>query len=213
MEVLSKLFGSKDIVKMLRLFILNPDEYFELADVIARTKGDRDAVRQEISMLLRIGFVKRRSFYKEVERKRKGKKVQARKRVSGYTLNEEFMHLTALRHLVAGNEMVNGRDLTKKLARSGQLKLVVLAGIFVGDLHSRVDLLIVGDRLRRSALESVIRGFEAEIGREIHYAVFGTSDFKYRLSMHDRLLRDTFDFAHSTVIDRLGVDREALATP
>jgi len=208
MDTLGKLFGSKDIVKILRLFILNPMEHFDLADVRERTRVDRSIVRQELATLARIAFVKQRSFYKEVERMRGKHKIRTRKRVSGYILNEEFEYLSALRLLVAGSGMVSERDLTKRLMKTGRLKLVVLAGVFVGDFDSRVDLLVVGDRLRRQKLEGIIQKFETELGREINYAAFSTDDFKYRLSMHDRLLRDTFDFAHSTVIDRLGIDRE-----
>lgn len=212
MDALSKLFGSKDIVKILRLFILNPNDHFEPADVVERTKIGRDVVRQEVTMLERVGFVKKVSFYKEVEKMRGKRMVQARKRTSGYILDDTFKHLPALRELLAGSGMISERDLTKKLTKAGRLKLVVLAGVFVGDFGSRVDLLVVGDQLRRPALERVIRDFEAEVGREISYAAFSTSDFKYRLSMQDRLLRDTFDFAHSTIIDRLGIDQASAAT-
>ncbi|HEX9609017.1 MAG TPA: hypothetical protein VGA06_02295 [Candidatus Paceibacterota bacterium] len=210
MDMLGKLFGSKDIVKLLRLFILNPTDHYDFADVIARTKIDRDIARQELSMLERIGFIKKRLFYKEIEKHLGKRTTMVRKRASGYALNETFTHLSALRELIAGIGMVSERDLTKKLTKAGRLKLVVLSGVFVGDFGSRVDLLVVGDRLRRPVLERVIRDFELEVGREISYAAFSTSDFRYRLSMQDRLLRDTFDFAHSTVLDRLGIDRSAL---
>ena len=161
MDTLGKLFGSKDVVKILRLFILNPTEHFGLPDVIERTRIDRDVARQELQMLERIDFVRKRSFYKEVERTHGKRKVLTRKRTSGYILNEEFEHLSALQLLVAGSGMVSERDLTKKLAKAGRLKLVVLAGVFVGDFEGRVDLLVVGDRLRRQKLESVIQKFEA----------------------------------------------------
>jgi len=64
----------------------------------------------------------------------------------------------------------------------------------------------VGDNLKRGAIDSVVRGIEAELGKEIIYSVFETDDFKYRLSMFDKLIRDILDFPHQKIVDRLNID-------
>ena len=42
---------------------------------------------------------------------------------------------------------------------------------------------------------------EAEIGKELAYAVFDTPDFLYRANMYDKLVRDVIDFPHEKVLD------------
>lgn len=208
MDTLGKLFGSKDIVKILRLFLLNSHEPYDVDDVTKRMRVSTAVARQELSMLANIGFVKKRSFFKEVETKRRKKKVMQKKRTAGFVLDEAFPYLEAVRNLVAGPDMINQKDLLKRLGRAGSLKLVMLAGVFVEDLDSRLDLLLVGDRIRRKLLENAMRELETEIGREVRYAAFGTDDFLYRLGLRDRLIRDAFDYPHATVVDRLGIEQK-----
>ena len=50
---------------------------------------------------------------------------------------------------------------------------------------------------KQVALEQRIAKGEAllaELGRELRYASFTTEDFKYRVGVYDRLIRDVFDF-------------------
>ena len=68
MEILSKLFGGKGIVKILRLFLFNPDGLYEQKDVAVKTRTDADVVRSELKMLSKIGFIRKRNFYKEVQK-------------------------------------------------------------------------------------------------------------------------------------------------
>jgi hypothetical protein len=80
------------------------------------------------------------------------------------------------------------------------------AGVFIQNWDSRVDLLIVGDELNLPKIESVIKVIESEIGKEISYSAFETSDFEYRLGIHDRLVRDIIDYPHVALVDRLGIE-------
>ena len=57
-------------------------------------------------------------------------------------------------------------------------------------------------------MERVIRSIEAEIGKELRYASFETPDFRYRLGMYDKLVRDILDFPHKKVVDKIGVASE-----
>jgi len=59
-----------------------------------------------------------------------------------------------------------------------------------------VDLLIVGDKMKKGKIEEGVRRLEAEVGTELIYAVFETADFLYRLKMYDKLVRDILDFPH-----------------
>ena len=50
-----------------------------------------------------------------------------------------------------------------------------------------------------------MHALEAELGREIRYAFFTTPDFRYRLGVYDRLLRDVFDYPHRVLLDKIGL--------
>lgn len=209
MDTLSKLFGGSGIVKILRMFLFNPDEAFEVRDIAKRTRVDSDLVRNELSMLLSIGFIERKSFFREREglHRRRGvtSKSDRRVRVQGYKLLPTFPYLTELRGLMVGATPAWSEELARRFKKVGSLKMVIASGVFVGNLDSRIDILLVGENIKRTALLNSIKNVEAELGREIRYALFSTQDFKYRLGIYDRLVRDVLDYRHEKVIDRLGI--------
>ncbi len=81
----------------------------------------------------------------------------------------------------------------------------MLSGFFVGMIEPQVDLLVVGDTIDERVLKTSVHSLEAELGREIRYAAFATTDFRYRLEVYDRLLRDVFDYPHRVLIDKIGL--------
>ena len=73
--------------------------------------------------------------------------------------------------------------------------------VFIGDMESRVDVLLVGDKLKKNVLQQVIKSLEAEIGKELDYVVFDSEEFKYRLDMYDKLVCDIIDLPHEKLVD------------
>ncbi len=207
MKILSKLFGSEAKVKLMRLFLFNPDQPFSPSDIAARAKVSLPGVRHEVARLKKIGMIKGRRFSHLVPVKRGKKIVMNRKKEGGWILNSGFPYLPALRNLLINTVLLHNSEIIRKLNVVGRIKLVIISGIFIRDDDSRVDLLVVGDAIRLAALENVIRGIEAEIGKELRYAAFETDDFKYRLGMYDKLVRDILDYPHQAILDRLGLDR------
>jgi hypothetical protein len=67
----------------------------------------------------------------------------------------------------------------------------------------RLDLLLVGDGLKKSEAARIVRGMEAEIGTELTYALFNTEEFLYRINVRDKLVRDIFDYSHEVILNRL----------
>ena len=109
----------------------------------------------------------------------------------------------ALQSFLLGTAPVQQNQVLKQLTRVGRLKLVIIAGAFIQDFDSRIDLLIVGDNIKRIPLENAVRRLEAELGRELRYAVFNSRDFQYRLNVYDKLVRDVLDYPHQKVVNRL----------
>lgn len=204
MEVLSKLFGGTARIKVLRLFIFNQDEVFDNTEIAKKAKIYQEDARKETSLLLSIGFIRRKSAYKDVVVIKRGKKIEKKKKINGYTINKDFKYLTDLSALLSSDDDTH-KMIIKKLHSIGTLKLVIASGFLIQDSDSRIDLLIVGNSLRKAPLETAIKAIESEIGRELRYSAFDTSEFQYRMSIYDRLVRDIMDFPHITLIDKIGI--------
>jgi len=189
MERLSKLFGSPARLKVLRLFVFNQDTLFPLANIAERTKLSKDVVRHEVADLIAAGLLVKKSSRGAV----------------GYKVNARFEHLTALNAFIRETTSVRPQKMVAALKRAGTLRLVALSGHFTSVLETQVDLLVVGDNLEERVLTHVVSSLEAELGREIRYASFATEDFRYRLGVYDRLLRDVFDYPHRLLIDKIGL--------
>lgn len=198
MDTLTAIFGNQTKVRVLRLFLFNPETPFFLPEIALRTKCGPGAVRAELSSLLKVDLLRKRLTTKEID----GKKTHG----LSYQLNPKFVYLNELKNFLTVASVSADETLLRKFSNVGKLKLVVASGMFIQNWDARVDLLIVGDELDQKRIETVIKSIEAEIGKEIAYSAFETSDFEYRLGIHDRLIRDIIDYPHVTLLDRLGVE-------
>jgi len=205
MEILGKLLGTEERVKIMRLFLLNAEMCFDAHDIMDRSKVNKGALRREIGLLLKIGFVKPRNFTKDIERT-KGNTVKIiKKKVSGWQLSIDFPLLLPVRNLLISSEPVKKEDIIARFKSTGKVKLLVLSGVFIQNDDSRVDILVVGDDLKRKSIENVLRSIEAEVGKELSYALFETQDFLYRLSVYDKFVRDILDFPHENILDKINI--------
>lgn len=204
MEILGKLFGSPAKVKIMRLFLSNPDQAFDNQEISRRTKVTASNTRKEVLNLEKAGLVKKKSFFKEASGNRNGR--PSKKRVSGWTLDPKFSYLEPLKNLLIRLNPIGQKDIKKRFEKAGKIQAVIISGVFIQEPESRVDMLIVGDKLKAPSVESVIKDIEAELGQEIKYSVFETDDFRYRMGIYDKLIRDILDFSHIKVIDRLGME-------
>jgi hypothetical protein len=169
----------------MKLFIFNRGAIYTAKTVGERVKESPKKVRKELSALLKAGLIKRRA--------------------RGYVLAEDYPFLPALEHFLTDTSKVSDKDIVKKLSRAGKLSLILTSGFFRHDPEARVDLLVVGDRLKPKKLMTAISSLEAELGRELRYAAFETPDFKYRMGVYDKLIRDILDYPHRTIIDKVGL--------
>lgn len=195
MNILAKLFSSEALVKVMRLFLMNPDGGFENKDISAHCRIKPNSTRTEVALLSSVGFIQKKTFTKEVEIKNTVKK----KKVTGWALNKNFVYLSPLYDLLVTSKSVDKKDLTSRIKKTGKVKMLVVAGAFLKEDQSRLDMLVVGDNINIKKFENVIRGLESEIGKELRYSSFTTDEFKYRVSMYDKLVCDVFDFTHEVV--------------
>lgn len=94
--------------------------------------------------------------------------------------------------------------LVKRIGALGRVKLAVVSGVFINSGASRADVLIVGDGIKKARLNACMARLESEIGKELNYVCLTTEEFRYRMDMYDRFLRDILEEPHETVINKLG---------
>jgi hypothetical protein len=198
MDILGKLLGGVGRVKIMRLFLLNPEQGFETSDTAERSRLSASIARRTMSSLVAMNFVKKKSFIKEITDGRSGK--VKKKRVQGYFLNLEFPYIQELRALLIEGDFMKHDDIARRFRPAGKVQLLVVSGIFMKKSASRLDVLVVGDNIRKSYIQKTIAVLESELGTELSYALFDTNDFKYRVSMYDKLLRDVFEYPHERLI-------------
>lgn len=206
MEILVKLFGSEAKVKLMRLFLFNPGTSYSATEIMQRSQVKRQDMKKELSKLMNIGIIKKKSVVREIRQKKKKKVIIKRVSDTGYYLDQKFAYLQALKNLLIMVSLHANDGLVKKFASVGRIKLFIASGVFIQEWDTRVDLLVVGDDLNMSRLDTVMKSIEAEIGKEIIYSAFETSDFEYRYGMQDKLIRDILDLPHTTLVDKLNVE-------
>ena len=200
MEILGKLFGSPARVRILRLFLLNPDKVFDKDSVVRRSKVSEREVKKELSTLADIGFIKPKT--RVADEDEKGSSRESKK---GWQVNSAFPIIRPLKLLLLHTVPFSREEIVRRLRPVGKIKLIVTAGIFIQNEDSRTDLLLVGDEIKKTALDHAIRLMEAEIGRELNYGVFETDDFHYRLGVYDKFIRDVLDYPHEKILDKIGL--------
>ena len=198
------------MVKLLRLFIFNPEEVFTNKEASARAKITMDTLRLELSIMKQMGFIKKKTATRQVTKGKGKKKTVKNKRVLGWVLNEKFPYIESLQNFLTSATPVKDKDIPKRLSGAGTLKLIIVSGMFIQNWDSRLDILIVGNNIKKTQLEVAIKSIESELGKELRYAVFGTQEFKYRMGVYDRLIRDVFDYPHKIILDKIGVGTDSV---
>lgn len=183
MEILGKILGNSARVKIMRLFLLNRGKCFGGKDVAKRSRVNQLIVRRELRLLSSIGFIKKRSS-SSLE----------------WYFNNLFKYGAEFENLLLSSDTLSKQAILNNFKKVGKVKLIIVSGVFIKNRNSRVDLLIVGDKMKRSKIEEGIKKIEAEIGIELVYAVFETKEFIYRLNMYDKLVRDILDYPHDVVL-------------
>lgn len=194
MEILAKLFGGQARVRIMRLFLLNNEAVFEVEDIVSRSRVTKVNVRKEIKALLAMGFIKNKIIIKEGVR-------GSKKKINGWYLNTAFRYLNSIRDVLVDPTLLVQEDLKDRFRPAGKIKLMIVSGVFIGEDKSRADLLLVGDKLKKNIVNQVVKGLEAEIGKELDYVVLDSEEFKYRLDMYDKLICDILDLPHEKLID------------
>jgi len=184
-ESIAHIFGSEAKVKIMRLFVFNPNLSYTATEVAIRTKVGSTGARKELNSLLKAGLIKKRG--------------------KSFFLNRSYTYLSAVGNFLIDANPLSEKEIIRKISTAGVIKLILTSGVFLHNPDSRVDILIVGDHIKQGKLLAVMSTIEAELGKELRYAVFETADFQYRLGIYDKLIRDILDSQHEKILNKLGL--------
>lgn len=189
-EVLNKLFGSPYKARLIRFFISNSESPFSFQEISKRTKIQFAVLRREITLLSKIHLIKH------------SKKNGAEK----WILNSSFIFLRPLKNLILSSMPVSRGELLEKLKKIGRLKLIILSGVLIQEENdSKIDIMIVGDNIKKGPLVKILKNIESDLGREISYALMSTNEFRYRFDIRDKFIREILESPHQTILDRLKI--------
>lgn len=198
MNMLEHLFGSKTRVRLLRLFLNDGNEKYFVRELTRRIGAQINAVRNELSHLVKFGLV---SVVEVVDEDAKTSRSRL-PRKKFYKLNTDAILYPELKALFGKSSLLLEKDLIRKLTHAGQLQYLALTGSFVGLEDAPTDLLVVG-RISRDKLVPIIKEFEQEVGREVNYTMMTTQEFKERRDMTDRFLFSILESRKLVVLDNV----------
>lgn len=181
----------------MRFFLLENKQYFRIEEIVSKSKINHANCLSELKFLSKVEFL--------LCKKIKIKKNDSKRKIAIFVwqMNPNFKYINEFENLLINAESIKKEDLLKNISKAGKIKLVITAGIFMDNDNSPADLLIVGDNLNKKIINGILRKIETDIGKELKYSVFSTEDYKYRVAVYDKFVRDILDFPHVKILDKM----------
>lgn len=190
--MLEHIFGSKTRVKLLALFLKDPDKSFFVRELTRKLKLQINAIRRELNNLEEIDIIK-------INKKGAGKAASGLEK-KYYQANKDFVLYPELKGLFFKSQLLLRQSLLDELTKLGKINYLVLTGIFSGErIAFGTDMLIVG-RVNRQKLAKLIKVFETDLGHEINYTVMTPEEFKYRKDITDKFLYEILESNKKIVV-------------
>ena len=191
--MIDALFGSKTRVKLLHLFLNNPNRAFYVREITRKIDEQINSVRRELANMLSIGIIKSETSNNRLY----------------YEINQDYPHFKPLHEIFSdaassGNASVEAKvdtnDWPKRLKPLGDVRVLLFAGSLVKGSTSDVDVLIVGD-INKTQAKKFIKELEEEENKSLNYSVMDYEDFYYRLSIKDRFVTTLLTDKHTVIAD------------
>lgn len=191
MATIDALFGSKTRVKLLHLFMNNPEKSFYVREITRLVDEQINSVRRELSNMLAIGIITSDTSDNKLY----------------YAVNREYEHFVPLRDIFVDsskravrNDIFLQNDWKGYFNSISGIRIAIAAGLLVRGSTSKVDLLVVGS-VAMNKLKKAIASIEQSEGCELNYSVISYEDFYYRLSIRDKFITEILNTKHSVFID------------
>lgn len=190
--MIDALFGSKTRVKLLHLFLNNPNRAFYVREITRKIDEQINSVRRELANMLSVGIIQSETSNNRLY----------------YEVNQEFTHYEALKAIFSETDSsaepssatASANDWGKRLKKLGDVKAVIFAGKLVKGSTSELDILIVGNVVKTQA-KKFVKELEEEERHSLNFAVMEADDFAYRLSIRDRFTTTIMAAKHTVIYD------------
>ncbi len=172
--MVEQLFGSKTRVKLLQLFMSNPNRSFYVREITRKIDEQINSVRRELANLLSIGIITSDTTNNKLY----------------YEVDQHFEFYKPLAEMFGNGAIltkVQGEAGVTDISSVGHVMLAVLTGQFTRDDSSGVDILVVGD-INTSKMVQYVSGLEKKEGKELRFAVMTPDEFDYRQQVKDRFI-------------------------
>src|SRR3989339_87234 len=194
-QILEQLFDSPIKVKLLKLFLRNPNRFFSMSEIVRKIQSSRRATVRQVKGLESIDFLKSKKI-----------KANSKKQIEGstyYGVNPKFDFYYELQSLILKSSPTSKDKILAKILKLGRIKLALIGGVFLNLEGSRVDLFLVGDDIDNKKLKQFLSEIESEVGKEIEYAAMDAKEFDYRYHMFDRFVRDVIEKPHEKLVNKI----------
>ena len=181
------LFGSRVRARLILFLAMNPDGEFFVSDIADKTLLPKTDVSREARKLAKMKFIH--------ERSRQGKNY--------YVSNTEFPFYVELKTLVSKLNVNAEASVFRKLKTIGEVKLILISGLFLNYPKSKVDMILVVNNLNRAKLRQAITHLEAEVGKEVRFVLMNSEELQYRLNMLDRFLIEFLEGPYEEVVNKV----------
>ncbi|PIZ46169.1 hypothetical protein CO180_01120 [candidate division WWE3 bacterium CG_4_9_14_3_um_filter_41_6] len=164
------LFTSRVRLKILQVFIPQPDKMFFVREVTRMVGEEVNAVRRELERMHATGLLR----------------IEKRANRVYYQARTDFLFYNELLRMI-GKTTGLAYVLSTELNTLGKLKYVLIATAFIRGRTSGpndIDLVLVGD-VTLDKLQVIIRKYEAEAKREVNYTVMTEDEFAFRRDRGD----------------------------
>ena len=196
--MIDSLFGSKTRVKLLHLFLNNPEKSFYVREITRMIDEQINSVRRELANMVSVGIVQQDAIDNKLY----------------YSVNDDYPYIKPLaaifsdKNTEGGAGAAGGVSWKDSLGRMRGLKLAIISGKLVVGSSSAVDLLLVGDDMSAVTIKNLVKKIEKDRKIEINYAVISYDDFYYRMSVKDRFIMDIVRNKHSVLVDAENIMRK-----
>lgn len=166
----SDLITSKSRVKLLNVFLSNPNEMYHVRELVRRTGDEINAVRRELSFLEKKGILVREPRANRVY----------------YSLAKSYAFYYDLLRLGSKNIGL-GAEILKNKVKLGKIKYAMFSGRFLRRIKEEpdeVDFLMVGSVVLPE-LALLIREEEKRLNTELNYTVMTEEEFSFRKKKRD----------------------------
>lgn len=191
------LFGSKTRLKLLNVFLQNPERAFFVRELVRRIGSQIHSVRRELLNLCRIGIVETSGGILE-----KGASSELRKKF--FRANRDFLLYDELQMLVRKSHVLVERNLVNRIAGLGEVTYLALCGRFLGE-QAPIDMLVVG-KVPPPLLARLMKKKENDIGFEVNYTLMTPDEFVYRRDITDRFLYSILESKKVVMINKFSQD-------